>query len=302
MQKHRSGRWTGIALAGLASIALAGCAGMELGKVENMSPGGSQFTKSLYSNYVDLSRSEFGEGDYRDSDRFAMQAKGAAEGQNVAPFDTAKWQLPADRAPLLTTVRNRLVAALDGGGREKAPDAAAKAQAMFDCWVQEQEENFQPKDIARCQADFSTAMSQVEKAIQPKVAAAPPPKPAPQPVKKVEKPKPDAKRWVVYFDFDKAGLTNSAKTKIAEAAAYAKQVGEAKLLVIGHTDRSGADSYNDKLSAKRADQATLAIMDLGIDPNKIQWRSLGETQPAMPTSDGMAEPANRRVEIVVTPK
>ncbi len=42
---------------------------------------------------------------------------------------------------------------------------AANAQVMFDCWMQEQEENFQPPDIARCRDGFSAAIAAVEATI-----------------------------------------------------------------------------------------------------------------------------------------
>ena len=47
----------------------------------------------------------------------------------------------------LSGARSRLIAAFGAGARKRAPKQAAEAQLRFDCWMQEQEENFQPDDI-----------------------------------------------------------------------------------------------------------------------------------------------------------
>ena len=96
---------------------------------------------------------------------------------------------------VLSAARERLVAALAGGAADKDPANAARAQVMFDCWMQEQEENFQPAHIAACRDGFTDAMGIVEAALKPApapVAA----KPAPQPVAATPAPKPDPKNWV----------------------------------------------------------------------------------------------------------
>ncbi len=59
---------------------LAGCAGVELEKAEKQSPVGSEFKNDLYAGYIDLSSSEYAEGDYGDSDYFARKAMTAGMG------------------------------------------------------------------------------------------------------------------------------------------------------------------------------------------------------------------------------
>ena len=72
------------------------------------------------------------------------------------------------------------MAALTAGARDKAPIQAANAQVNFDCWMQEQEENFQPDDIARCRSGFTQALLGAEAAVKPAPMAK-----APAPMRKM---------------------------------------------------------------------------------------------------------------------
>src|SRR3546814_7146483 len=62
----------------------------------------------------------------------------------------------------LTSSRERLMAVLAAGAAQSDPTQAAEAQVAFDCWMQEQEENFQPDDIAACRDRFEAAMARSE--------------------------------------------------------------------------------------------------------------------------------------------
>ena len=154
------------AILGVASLVLAACGG-KLEQAERLSPAGSEFQQALYMGYIDLAKAEYNEGDYIDSDRFAEKAMAATRGEQVDPYRPEEWKLPADREPVLMGARDRLMAALDAGAANKFPNEAAKAQTSFDCWVQEQEENFQPKDIAACRDSFVLAMESIEKMMAP---------------------------------------------------------------------------------------------------------------------------------------
>ena len=150
-----------------AALVVAGCTGLELDRAKDLQPGGSEFSKNLYSGYIDLSASEFSEGDYRDSDNFALRASAAAGDKPGGPEDIGQRKLPSNKQGELSEARARLVAALSAGAREKAPTHAANAQVMFDCWMQEQEENRQPDDIASCRAGFQQALLGAEAAVKP---------------------------------------------------------------------------------------------------------------------------------------
>jgi outer membrane protein OmpA-like peptidoglycan-associated protein len=71
------------------------------------------------------------------------------------------------------------------------------------------------------------------------------------------------------------------------------------VLVIGHTDLVGSDPFNDALGQQRAETVRAALIRLGIPQSDIRAISRGRREPAIPTADGVAEPRNRRVEIIV---
>ena len=285
------------AIAITCGIALTNCAGMQLESARKASPQGSEFTQGLYAGYIDLSASEYDEADYSDSDWFAGRAISAANDVAVGPEEIGNRNVPADRVRELGAARARLVAALQVGATTKNPTNAARAQVMFDCWIQEQEENRQPDDIAACRDGFIDAIGLVEASLRPApapVAA----KPAPM---KVATPmaKPDPKSWVTYFAFDEANLTQQAMQKISEAAAYSMEFDTVVVTVKGYTDRAGDTEYNKKLSEMRADEVTTAILAKGVPASAIVVRSFGEADPAVQTPDGQPEQYNRRAVITI---
>lgn len=281
-----------VILAGMGSLALVGCAGTGLESAKDQAPTGSEFSKSLYDGYLGLSEGEYAEYDFSDSDVFAQKASLAGTGAEVTPDEISDRDLPEDRVGLLSASRERLMAAMAAGAAAKSPQSAAEAQVMFDCWMQEQEENRQPEDIDACQAGFSSAIAKVETDLEePKeVAAAPKVEPTPAPADK---------SWVLYFDFDSANLNDADAQKIEEIVTYAK-ANDAKVSLTSHTDRAGSDEYNNLLSVERANAVAKAMGDQGIVTNDVKMISLGEKDPAIATLDDMKEPLNRRVVVKVS--
>lgn len=275
------------AMAGI--LLLAGCGGTELLSAQQVEPTGAEFNQNLYHGYLGLSESEYAEGDYRDSDSFAVRAAQAGTGSMVAPETIDARSLPDDQVALLADARERLVSALNSGATSKHPTRAAEAQIMFDCWMQEQEENRQPSDIARCRDGFYAAMDEIEK-VEP-VAV----------VKPVSKPKPQSVRFVVYFDTNEADLDPVAQSVITEAKAAAQKIGNPMVKISGHADSVGAVDYNQKLSELRA-EAVAKVLGAGDVPiQAAATEAHGQTQPAVMTADETDEPRNRRVEIILEP-
>jgi outer membrane protein OmpA-like peptidoglycan-associated protein len=137
----------------------------------------------------------------------------------------------------------------------------------------------------------------------PKPAPKEEPKPAVQPVAPPPPPPPPAARvvprnYLVFFDWDKADLKPEALRTIAIAAADAKTGNIARIRATGHADRSGPEAYNMRLSMRRAVAVKNELVRLGIAEKDIVLVAKGETEPLVPTPDGVREPQNRRVEIV----
>jgi len=136
-----------------------------------------------------------------------------------------------------------------------------------------------------------------------------PPPPAPKPVVQAVAPAPTpappppaapiVRDFIVFFDFDSAALTPQAQGILREAVANAKRAGNSRIVATGHDDRSGSAAYNVGLSQQRADAVRGELIRLGMTTNDIQTVARGETDPLVATPDGVREPQNRRVQIVL---
>ncbi|RAI55947.1 OmpA family protein [Roseicella frigidaeris] len=126
--------------------------------------------------------------------------------------------------------------------------------------------------------------------------AAPPPPPVVAPA---APPPAVARTYLVFFDWDKATLTERARQIIAEAAGASRRVQTTRIEVAGHADRSGSAAYNQRLSQRRADAVAAELVRQGVSRSEIAVSAYGETRPLVPTADGVREPQNRRVEIVL---
>ena len=278
----------GLALAA-AILSLAAC-GTKLQVAESTMADGPEFNQALHKYYTETSSAEFAEGDYKDSDYFASKAIAAAGGEEVMPQPVGERKIPSDKVDVLTSARERLMAALNGGGRLKAPDDAGRAQAYYDCWLQEQEENFQPKDIEFCRSEFFASLRNVEAAIAEKVMA-PPPAPPP--------PAPEAAMFQVLFDFDSSDIREDQQSAVQVAIWAAEAGGSRTVSLTCHTDTSGAVDYNQALSVRRCNSVTGAMLEAGIDRSRIVSFPVGQTQPLVETGDGVVEQANRVVVITL---
>jgi outer membrane protein OmpA-like peptidoglycan-associated protein len=140
---------------------------------------------------------------------------------------------------------------------------------------------------------------------RPQPAAVTPPPPAPPPPAPAAAPAPAPaapgiqRSFLVFFDFDKSNITTEADRVIREAAANAKRGSVSRVNVTGHADRAGTEKYNMALSMRRADAVKAVLVREGIPANQIAVVAKGESQPLVPTADGVREPQNRRVEIVL---
>ncbi len=105
--------------------------------------------------------------------------------------------------------------------------------------------------------------------------------------------------FIVYFSWDSAAVDRSGNRVIDEAVAVADSLGIADFSITGHADRSGPDDYNLNLSLRRADNVKAALVARGVKEGGISVAGRGEAEPAILTDDGVREPANRRVEIIL---
>jgi outer membrane protein OmpA-like peptidoglycan-associated protein len=125
-----------------------------------------------------------------------------------------------------------------------------------------------------------------------------PPPPVVAPVAPAAAPAP-ARTYLVFFDWNRADLTDRARQIIGDAAQASRTVQTTRLEVAGHADRSGSPQYNQRLSERRAQAVASELERQGVPRSAMVIQAFGESRPLVPTADGVREPQNRRVEIVL---
>ena len=293
-----------LCIAAGAALALAACSAMtaDVASVKGMQAQGSDFNKALFGEYVARAGVEKAEGDFTNANLFLDKALPITKGELVVPEEPGGWKLPAGALGELDPARARLMAALDGNARAKMPALAARAQRLYDCWVEEWHENIQPDDIAACRSGFEKALAQLEEGLKPKPVAPPPPPPPPPAPEPLMFTRDVIERFIVYFDFDSTHLTAESLAVINRAAASIAGAKSYGFTVRGHTDRAGSDAYNDKLAQERTDAVALGLIEARIASGQVRMLDFGEREPAVPTADGVREKYNRRVEIMIDKK
>jgi outer membrane protein OmpA-like peptidoglycan-associated protein len=108
-----------------------------------------------------------------------------------------------------------------------------------------------------------------------------------------------ARSYLVFFDWDKATLTDRARQIIKEAADNSMHVKVTRIEVNGYTDTSGTPQYNMGLSIRRANSVKAELIRDGVAAGDIATQGFGETHLLVPTGAGVREPQNRRVEIIL---
>lgn len=105
--------------------------------------------------------------------------------------------------------------------------------------------------------------------------------------------------FLLYFNIGTDTLTDESKGELARMQEELRNRLAPDIVVIGHTDRVGAEEANDELSLQRAERVKADFVVQGIPAERIRAAGRGEREPIVPTPDGVDEPRNRRVEINV---
>ena len=130
-------------------------------------------------------------------------------------------------------------------------------------------------------------------------APPPPPPPIAAPVAMPAPPPPNRQVFLVFFDWDRDTITPAGAQIIGQAANAFKAGHQVQIQVTGYTDRSGSPGYNQRLSERRANNVANTLVRDGVPRNQMAVSGRGENDNRVPTADGVREPQNRRVEIVL---
>jgi len=105
--------------------------------------------------------------------------------------------------------------------------------------------------------------------------------------------------FLLYFERDTTKLTHESNDLLAEVQKTIKNRKSNEVYVVGHTDLVGTEAYNARLSSRRANHIRDLLVSGGIKPHTLFVSFYGKARPLVPTKDEVAEPRNRRVEVIV---
>lgn len=105
--------------------------------------------------------------------------------------------------------------------------------------------------------------------------------------------------FTLYFVEGSDQLTEESKTVLGSVLAEIARHPVPDIVVIGHTDTVGSNAFNDALALRRAGAMRGLLIAEGLPSSDIVAVGRGKREPLVPTADGVAEPRNRRVEIIV---
>lgn len=287
--------WGSAMLAALLGL-VAGCVSLEEGTVERLrlaeAERGSPFTRALTQEYRELAIFEADErGDGARAERFAQKGLVAAEGGLVLPDQAPRTGEPAALGDTPGAGRERLMRVFAEGARHAQPGLAARAQARLDCWIAAFKDGAEAAREAGCRDQFHAALGRMEAVLGAEASQ----------VNGVPDwgAKSGLDAFVVFFPNGGSRLDRAGRRVVEQSVITADKLGATGFTVYGYADRVGDRAANEALSRRRAEAVRTELLRLGVRPETVRAVAAGEAAPALPTADGVSEPANRRAEILI---
>jgi outer membrane protein OmpA-like peptidoglycan-associated protein len=101
------------------------------------------------------------------------------------------------------------------------------------------------------------------------------------------------------FAFDSDSIQSAAGVNLRELASSLQKYPDSQLLIVGHTDNVGDDSYNQRLSERRANSAAAYLATQGVGRSRLATSGKGEAEPVTTNDSEAGRQKNRRVEVAI---
>ena len=102
------------------------------------------------------------------------------------------------------------------------------------------------------------------------------------------------------FPINQYTLTEQSRTNLGELAESLKAHPDTNILIEGHTDNTGKEAYNMKLSKRRAASVKNYLTSLGVDNSRLELAAFGEELPIASNDTEEGRQKNRRVEVAIS--
>jgi len=106
----------------------------------------------------------------------------------------------------------------------------------------------------------------------------------------------------ITFDIDRAEIRPRFYRTLNAVATVLNGFPETQVVVTGHTDSTGSDAYNQRLSERRARAVVRYLTAQRVDPRRLEYYGMGERAPVASNSTAAGRAQNRRVEIRIRPR
>jgi|GEM_PF-5736473 len=172
-----------VTLVSSLALLVSGCNMYKLEELRHTTMTGTPFQNELAKLYMEYASEEERQYDWNDSWYFADKGLSLAYGKDAGPEELGNWTIPASVLPEMEKARASLMAVLTPDLMRASPSRAAAAQFYFDCWVEQQEENWQEEEIAYCRDNLLKSLADLNAPGAQRAVAEPAPKPAKKAVK-----------------------------------------------------------------------------------------------------------------------
>ncbi len=295
-----------------AALALSACTAQksdDLARLSSAKASGSAYSRALAKGYEAYAYNRELAGDSAGATLFAKKALRALSGAEVSPEI-----IPADaksKAALMAPAiaRDKLMQALADPYIDQEPARAAEAVVAFDCWLDLERSGRDLAKLRSCQEEYFESYAALTEHLSGHAAAALKEKNRIEAEALAAKKAAEQKAYapvpveststIIYFPFDASVPSDTGKELLDEVIKTILKVDDTDVLIHGHADRAGAENYNMALSERRAAYVRGRLIDEGVKQERIQHYGFGESDPKVPTADGVREPYNRRVEIFI---
>lgn len=350
-------------------LVVTGCR-FSLDELRYMKLEGKDFTTSLAREYRLLAQRKAARAGWWDADYFAEKGLRSAHGVTVDPEHPEDWKVPPALLEPLQEARRALLDTVTGTAITLSPEAAARAYALYDCWVMETENKATTVLMESCRTEFFDTLNYISvtkqavpegkvldygKVPQEKPAsiangkktletkkpkAEKPVKEKAEPAKKLEEaktvsvpridpyampekmpltmpatsPKSLAYRaggvpmdgeavaprnYLILFGPSSAKLPPEAGGVVEHVLQDLKDVAAYEVILNGHADATEEAEDVMRLSRRRAEAVKDALVQKGVDKERIQLYGFGDSDPAATAAEGKQQPENRRVQVFI---